>query len=262
MRPSKEKIVRQYKSRYFNIKNLKKELKKKEYGNEKLINKWIIGRPKNPYYPKPEYEKDTIRKDDAEYYALLDWLLPKFKYNYSQVPFSKIFEKDNYKIERSSIIPYYIDQNGKMFWLLNSFHDYPFYNDPENLILGDIGGKCEQKDKEEGKFKNEALNCAVREFNEETRDVLKDKINILILLSEFILVFEGRNDFFKKKIYFFFVKFKYDDIKDVPEKFRQTEEKRENLGDVDFYPSTEILNRNLRTSRDFTGLINYLTRFN
>jgi len=263
-----KKEVSQYLERYSNPKNTNYlEIKVKK--NEDLVKKWILGRPKNPYYPSNK--EGDIQKDDLEYYALLDWTLPRINYKYELFEMNNILEynkycsRNNYKIVRSSIIPV-VKINNENHWILGTFHDY---KDQENLIIADFGGKCEKEDEtkqnilgfepeETYYFRCKPLNCALRELEEESRGVLTKIIKERIQNYQNIVVFEGSNYNRKEKIYFMFVLLDYNEVKDAPYNFqqkKQKEKKGEKLGNINFFPQNDIFSRKLRTSRDLTDLI-------
>ena len=44
--------------------------------NKYYVNKFILGKPKNPFYKQ---DNSFIKKGDKEYYALTDWIIPNKK---------------------------------------------------------------------------------------------------------------------------------------------------------------------------------------
>lgn len=264
---TKEKIVNDYLKKYSNPKKLG-YLKNKEKMYQDLINKWIVNRPKNPYYPF--FDEKGIRTEDPEYYALLDWIIPSVNFNYqfinmeSMLDYNKYCLKNEYKLVRSSIIPF-VKINGENYWLLGSFHDY---KDPNNLILADFGGKCEKIDEKQKNiltleledekiyyFSCQALNCALRELNEESRGVLTEIVNEEIQNSKNIVLFEGTHYKKKEMVTFLFMFLDYEKVKDVPNKFNLVPKKGEKLGGLNFYRQSDILNKKYRTSKNLTDLI-------
>ena len=238
------------------LKRMKSILDKKAQNNTELVNSWILGKPKNAYYTPND--TSPITKNDDEYYALLDWIIPneEFKYREINKQTEKEFIKEycdvtNYKLKRSSIIPF-VNRNGENCWLLGSFHDYEKTKYP---ILADFAGSCEEKDKNDCA----PLNCAMRELNEESKGLLPNIVRNAIRNSNNFVIFEGKNT--KGDIlYFMFVKLNYEDVKDIPDKFSKIKEIKgqEKFGPLRFYRQSDILNREYRTSKNLTDLVSML----
>lgn len=237
--------------------------------NQMLINKWILGKPKNLYYKVNNVS--PINKNDNEYYALILWTIPSKIYDYKELNkrsnnfWNKYCNSTN--TIRSSIIPF-VNFEGKKIWLLGSFHDY---DNTENPILTDFGGKCEAEDR---RNKCPNLRCAMRELEEESKNLLSEVINSAIQNQDNYTVFEGtyiKNKHSKypknEHIYFMFVQVKYDDVKDIPTLFSQKKSESlelgkqvEKLGKLGFYDQNDLLNFKYRTSKNLTDLIMYFNK--
>jgi len=219
--------------------------------NEKyLVDKWILKKDKNKYY-KNDNNYSDIGKGDTEYYALIDWILPSVYFKYREVTYSEYCKNDKeYKLIRSSIIPI-VEIDGEQYWMLGSFHDYKNTEDP---ILTDFAGSCEKKDMKNG---CPPLNCALRELREESKGLLNDIILNSIQNQKNIAIFEGVSKKMEK-LYFMFVSLNYDDVKNIPMKFSQTEITYEKLGPISFYKQKDIKKYKYRTAKNLTDFIEYL----
>lgn len=218
-----------------------------------LTNKWILGQDKNRFY-KQERPGDKITRADTEYFALVDWTLPKTKFAYREVTMEQMCELDEeYRLVRSSIIPFVIVRGEKQ-WILGSFHDYERTGNP---ILTDFAGTCENIDR---KDKCPPMHCALRELIEESKGLLVNPVLKSLNNRDKIAIFEGRNDFLKEKIYFIFVDVEYEEVWNVPEYFARTDrlDGREKLGPIHFYPQSEIKKFTFRTAKNITDFIYFL----
>ena len=180
--------------------------------NSPLVEKWILNSKKNPIY---KYNKGIVTKGSTEYYALIDWTLPDTKYQYKVIKLKDL--NDDYKLKRSSIIPF-VKVNNQKYWLLGSFHDYEKTNTP---ILTDFAGTCEKRDF--GKNRPAALECALRELHEESKGLLDDIVEKR-LTEDNVVVFEGKNEQKKEKVIFIFVliDMKEKEFENIQERFNQS----------------------------------------
>ena len=231
-----------------------------------LVEKWILGQEKNRKY-KQERGGNTITKMDTEYLALVGWLLPDVRYGYKQVKQEEMckfrtsetpnFKDKKYKLFRSSIIPV-VNIDGVNHWILGSFADYA---DTENPILSDFAGRCESFDLKE---KCPVTACAMRELEEESKGLLTKIVTEAMKNPRNVAVFEGVNEEKKEVLYFIFVSLKYEDTKEIPYQFLQTDmsemnkNKKEKLGPIAFYKQSDVKNFKFRTAKNLTDFIFFL----
>lgn len=234
-----------------------------------LTNKWILNQPVNKLYSDNRHKK-TIKNNDLEYYALIDWILPSTSYQYTEINLNDLDNiTPNYKIARSSFIPVtkmpqisevskmsqmsqmpQVTQNPEInnhyYWLLGSFVDYP------NEILSDFGGTFEKKD-------CDFLQCALRELKEETHDLLNPYILQSYKNPKNVAVFKGVNHLKKLQIFFIFVYIPYTKIEHIPNEFKilnkSSSKSKEQFGELNFYRQTDIHNFKYKLSKNLTDLI-------
>lgn len=234
----------------------------KAKNNKELVEKWILKKPKNPYYTNinKDENKDIINEGDNEYYALIEWIIPDKKYQYTEIiPSLEIFCKDykfvngrivknQKKLTRSSFIPV-VNINGKQYWMLGSFHDYSNTKTP---ILMDFGGSCNEFEDMKG---CPPLACAFRELEEESKGLLPQIIDNIKNLQKVVFIQGETKD---EIIYFIFVFLEYNDVKHIPRIFLDIKNpKYEKLGPIDFYDKDKLFNREYRTSKNLTDLITF-----
>jgi hypothetical protein len=244
----------------FEKRNFRDRLAKIAEKNDYLVKRWITGNKKNNYYNKTD-RSDKIEKGNLEYYALIDWILPSKNYTYREINMteycdvkSDINKKNGEKLVRSSIIPI-VKKDGENYWMLGSFHDYENSGDP---ILSDFAGSCEKIDMKDN---CPALHCALRELKEESKGLLNEIIqNAISADPKNIAIFEGI--FQNEKIFFMFVSLNYNDIKDIPSLFLETDrmdhDKKNKLGLINFYRQNDIKKYLYRTAKNLTDFISYL----
>ena len=218
--------------------------------NRDLVNKFILGANKNAFYTP--FDRSSITKNDNEYYALVDWIIPTKSYNYREANRDIAYEKycENRNVSRSSIIPIVKLENSN-YWLLNNFKDYEDTNDP---ILADFGGKCEAEDRDNS---CPPLKCAERELNEESKGLLTNFVRKAIEEGN-IAILEGTSRD-GDKINFLFVELNYEDVKDIPERFNAIPSE-ERLGKLGFYKQRDVKSGKYRTSKNLTDLLLFLYR--
>ena len=239
--------------KYFKARSEMNRLDKIATRERYLTNKWILGQEKNRFY-KQERPGNKITRMDTEYFALVDWTLPKTKFAYKEVTMEQMCEPDEeYRLVRSSIIPL-VDIRGEKHWMLGSFHDYTGNGNP---ILTDFAGTCENIDRTK---KCPATACAIRELSEESKGLLLTPILISMRNKDKVAIFEGRNGMLKEKIYFIFVSVEYEDVWNIPKHFESTNrlDGKEKLGPIDFYPQSEIKKFTFRTAKNITDFIYFL----
>jgi len=217
--------------------------------NEKwLRDEWILGKKRNIRY---KGNGKYIKEGDLEYYALIDWTLPSITYEYHHIDLNEFLQhkKNDYKIARSSFIPVVrIDEINN--WLLGSFRDY---EKSDNPILADFGGSCENRDME---YVYPALECALREAKEESDGLLDSHIN-KAFKNDNIVIFEGRNDYHRKKLFFIFIRLEYEDVKDIPHLFSRKKGKN---GALAFYKQSDVKSFKYRTSKNLTDFLYFLNK--
>ncbi len=242
----------EFPKKYFRARSEMNRLDKIATKERYLTNKWIIGQEKNPYDIQ-ERPGNKITRMDTEYFALVDWTLPKTKYAYKEVSMAQMCEPDEYKLVRSSIIPL-VDVRGEKNWLLGSFHDYEKTGNP---ILTDFAGTCENIDRNKG---CPATACAIRELSEESKGLLLQPILKSMNDKNKVAIFEGRNGVYKEKVYFIFVSVEYEEVWNIPEYFARTNrlDGKEKLGPIHFYPQSEIKKFTFRTAKNITDFLMYL----
>ena len=239
--------------KYFKARSEMDRLDKIATKERYLTNKWILGQGKNRFY-KQERPGDRITRMDTEYFALVDWTLPKTKFAYREVTIEQMCAPDEgYRLVRSSIIPL-VDIRGEKYWMLGSFHDYDGIGNP---ILTDFAGTCENIDRNK---KCPATACAIRELSEESKGLLLTPILKSMRNKDKVAIFEGRNGILKEKIYFIFVSVEYEDVWNIPKHFARTNrlDGKEKLGPIDFYPQSEIKEFTFRTAKNITDFIHFL----
>ena len=202
------------------------------------------------------------RKESAEE----RYTIPRKKYDYKKVSWDEYMSNtyDGLVTIRSSFIPYSV-KNGKTYWLLGSFHDYP------RDILADFGGSCIIYDppmqylrKGENQIKNyqHQFGCAMLEVFEESKGFLTQPI--LKSLGENdknkFIIYKGENRRDREKIYFFFVPLNYNEIDNMLNTINTTRSStKERFGPIDFYLESEMYSRKYRTSRNLTDFLDWLT---
>ena len=193
-----------------------------------------------------------------------NYTIPKVQYEYEVVPWEVFLDNTytGYKTVRSSFIPYTVIE-GEKYWVLGSFHDFP------RDILMDFGGSCVVWDppKKFAQGKHQTQNyqhqfgCAMLELNEESKGLLVQPV--LRSLGTFKpLVYRGADRKNKEYVWFVMVPLPYEIIKDIPTQFKDAPYilKGEELGPVDFYKESDILQKNFRTSRNLTDFVDYLAQ--
>jgi len=219
--------------------------------NRNLVDKYILGKPKNPFYTPRNTSPITPR--DNEYYALIQWTIPREKYDYKIVSYEEFCKDKN--IFRSSFIPF-VRKDGVNYWLLGSFHDY---QNTKNPILADFGGGCEKKDEKDEKENCFGIKCAMRELYEESNNVLPEFVDKSIEEGNFV-TYRGisKNGY---RIYFTFVELDYDIALNTIEYFKYAEPVgKEIFGNIGLYPQKDIKSGKYRTSKNLTDLLSYLRR--
>lgn len=211
--------------------------------NKDLVDLFILGQPKNPYY-RPK-DNRPITKWDNEYFALVNWIIPMKKYKYKEVSWEHYCNSKN--VKRSSIIPF-VRTNGLKYWLLGTFRDY----DNNNPILSDFGGKCEEEDR---KDECPSLKCALRELGEESKDLLNIPVKNAINEGNYT-IFEGTYE--NEKIYFIIVELEYENVRNIPENFKNKKWDKEFLGSLNFYRQRDIQTDIYKTAKNLTDFIDYL----
>lgn len=245
----KEKVA-DFNKRYgYHNKSNRDSLDKIAYNNKNLIKKFILGKAKNPFYTP--YNTSPIKEQDNEYYALIQWIIPKERLDYKIVGWQEYCSGKN--VIRSSFIPV-VKINGVNHWLLGSFHDYEKTNNP---ILSDFGGTCEAKDK---KTNCTAFNCALRELNEESEGGLSKIVDESIINGNMVIYQATlRNNY---KIYFTFVELDYDSVKDFLEYFKTIKNVKtigeEKFGKIELYNQKDIKGGKYRTSKNLTDFLDFL----
>ena len=240
----KEELIQRFNTRYSSS-SKRKFLEGIANKNRNLVNKFILGKEKNPYYTPNDVS--PITRNDNEYYALINWIIPQYRYKYKEVSWEDYCEDKN--VWRSGVIPV-VKIDGFNYWLLGSFHDYENTNNP---ILSDFGGACEEKDK----GRCTAYSCARREMLEETKNLLPGLVHAAISRGD-VAILKGENLDFKESIYFIFVELEYEDVKDISEQFKNKEWPKENFGNLGFYSQKDIKSGKYRTSKNLTDFLDYL----
>ena len=265
---TQKELVADFNSRYSKHKN-RKWLDGIADKNVRLVNRLILGAEKNPFYGQGI---GPITRKDNEYYALVDWILPKKQYKYSEVSwdtYCQLWELEARTlriipgVSRSSIIPV-VKIDGVNYWMLANFHDYENSGDP---ILMDFGGACEPDDALASACPS--LSCAFRELAEESKVLLNSYVREAIDAGN-IAIIEGTNYNWQKqkeeKINFLFVELDYEKVKDIPEVFstlpnpKNKEGRSENLGQLGFYKQKDIRAHKYRTSKNLTDFISFLNQ--
>lgn len=230
------------KIKYFNKKYSDKyqrnRLQKIADRNDYLVNRFILGEQKNPFYTPNDIS--PITKKDNEYYALIDWIIPNTKYKYKEISIKDYLKSEN--VYRSSIIPV-VKIDGENHWLLGNFYDYENSGDP---ILADFGGRCENGET--------PFECALREAKEESKKLLYDLLKN-VSNKDYIAIYEGYN---KNKVIFTFIQIDLNDAEDIIEKFKNIPwiPGQERFGDLKLYNQKDV--RLYRTSKNLTDLLSYL----
>ncbi len=191
---------------------------------------------------------------------------PKIKYKYRRMNWGEYISDDykGYRTIRSSIIPVTTIKD-KTYWLLGSFWDFP------KEILTDMGGMCKMWDpkgikgqrppKDQEKNRKSNFGCAIIELHEESKGLLVKPVlrSLGSLDNKDIYIFEGIDYNAKERVIFIFAPLKYDEIKDFPEIFLELEDSiYEKLGPIDFYLEQDILDKQVKTSRNLTDFVNYI----
>lgn len=206
---------------------------------------------------------DDRKLSDVEKQRKIEsYTIPKKTYNYSNATWDDYISNkwDGYRTIRSSIIPITVI-DGKTYWILGSFHDYPRY------ILTDFGGNCVLQ---EGKETNRqtAFGCAILEVHEESKGLLTQMIlrNIGLIEKQTMEIYIGKINNSRRgqddKVYFFFVPVNYEEIKQVIETFNSTSDISEKFGPLDFYEEEVLLSKTEKqflTSFNLTDLIKHLS---
>jgi hypothetical protein len=211
-----------------------------------LVKRFILDKPKNVFYTPND--NSPITPKDNEYFALANWIIPTKSYIYREIDWDSYCQNTN--VSRSGIIPI-VKINGKNYWLLANFKDYQNTQDP---ILLEFGGRCEEKDKIGNCF---SLKCAGRELDEESKGLLSGFVKTAINKGD-VAILEGisRDG---DVVHFLFVQLEYGDVKDLPQKF-QTIESKENLGNLGFYSQKDVKSGKYRTSKNLTDLLLFLNK--
>jgi len=206
---------------------------------------------------KPRVNEGTWFENEA---TQIKWYTrPEFRDNknlltYEIVDISYIYDNRN-AIKRSSYIPYIVT-NGERYWLLGSFHDFP-------QIKVDFGGKCNMKSRETG------YDCATRETNEETSNVLTEYILPQIKNKNLITVYRGynknqyRSNYNEGSNVFIMIDMTNNiDVLDVINNkidlawSEKPDPKSEVFGPLGFYKEQDILNGSVLTSFALTDFVN------
>lgn len=238
---------------YYNRDN-RQRLEKIAYKNQNLVNKFILGKSKNPFYTPNNTTPITYR--DNEYYALIQWIIPRENFNYKIVKPSEFCNDKN--VFRSGIIPV-VKKDGLNYWLLGNFHDY---ENTRNPILADFGGRCERGKRGEIDQKDyndpcPALFCAIRETYEESKGLLPKMVDEAINNGDMV-IYQGKN-YKGTRIYFTIVELEYDDVKDVIEKFKIVPlEGKEIFGNLNLYDQRDVKSGKYRTAKNLTDFLHYL----
>lgn len=230
---------------YYNQSN-RNRLRKLADKNRNLVNKFILGKPKNPFYTPRDTSLITER--DNEYYALIQWTFPREKYTYKEVGLKEFL---NDKAARVGIIPV-VKKDDVNYWLLGSFADYE--NTP-NPILADFGGGCKASDKS-------PLVCGERELREESKDLLTELFNDAIE-DDGMAILQGTNYSGKTRIYFLFVELDLYDVDKVMREFPDAppyKDNKEHFGNLRLYKQSDVKSGKYRTSKNLTDLLSYLRR--
>lgn len=201
---------------------------------------------------------DTNTDDGSEYTQ------PKTEYYYEKVPWEAFLDNTytGYKTIRSSFIPF-VKRNGKCYWVLGSFHDYP------KDILTDFGGSCIhwdpprqyiQKGQKQMRNYQHQFGGAMVELYEESKGLLVQPV-LGSLAKNKPKVFRGTDDIKKEYVWFVMVELDYENIKNIGKQFQKTPyvSEDEEFGPIDFYEESHILTGKYRSSRNLNDFINFLT---
>jgi hypothetical protein len=186
---------------------------------------------------------------------------PKFRdiknlLTYEIVNINYINDKNNI-VKRSSYIPYIVNK-GERYWLLGSFYDFP-------QIKVDFGGKCNTRRRETG------YECATRETNEETSDVLTDYILPQINNIDLVRVYRGYNRSSPADGSNLFIMIdmtnNIDSLDVINNKIdlawtEKPDPKSETFGPLGFYSELDILTGKILTSFALTDFINNFKKWN
>ena len=193
------------------------------------------------------------------------YTIPRVRYKYEEVAWKLFLDNtyDGYRTVRSSFIPYVI-KDGKRYWLLGSFHDFP------RDILMDFGGSCIIFDpprkqlkarQRQHRYYQHQFGCAMLELNEESKGLLVQPV-LKSLGENKPVIYRGADNKKREYVWFVMVELEYNKKKDIPDKFEKAPYvlRGEKLGPLDFYEESYILSQNskYRTSRNLNDFVSYL----
>lgn len=216
--------------------------------NQKLVDQFILGKRKNPYYTPTD--TSGINEEDNEFYALVDWIVPAKTYRYKMASWEE-FTNDK-SASRVGIIPI-INVEGDNYWLLGQFHDYVKTPDP---ILSDLGGQCEKSEN--------SYDCLFRELREESNEkltnLIRRNLEDAVENRSWMQIYKGfHGGKSPDTIYFIFVNTEYNEFLNNPRLYTENTGKTgESFGSRSFYNQQDLLNRRYRTAKNLTDFINYL----
>jgi len=246
---TKNQLIERFNKRYSENKR-RRFLDKIAVRNRKLVNKYILGQKKNPYFTPNDTR--PITRNDNEYYALINWIIPQDNYKYKEVPWNEYCNDKN--LFRSGVIPI-VKINGLNYWLLANFHDY---EGTDNPILSDFGGRCEDRDRN---GICPAADCMLRELHEESKSLLTQKVKKSMEQGN-LAILKGENYYRREpNIYFVFVELDYEKVKNINEEFKAKPWPKENFGSLGFYRQKDVKSGKYRTSKNLTDLLDYMERY-